>query len=260
MLLSVIFCLISSVSWSDSVSWADLVKDPSDNLTYQRFMPEPFTGVASASPEYPVLGLFEDGLKTGTIEFNQKGLRKSKTEYIYFYGNNYLKQSTTCKSLSGKCVKNGEQINYSCPHQLTTKITYKDNQIQKEEMYRGNLLEQVTIYKNGEAQDNPTVIPLEGMAHYFDFYNGHLANKGNLVDGKAQGLWENYYENGQLMRKDNYKNGEKHGLQESYHENGQLSLKLNYKDGKPHGLMEFFDKGGSVSSSYKFENGEMIID
>ena len=195
-LLSVIFCLISSVSWSDSVSWADLVKDPSDNLTYQRFMPEPFTGVASASPEYPVLGLFEDGLKTGTIEFNQQGLRKSKTEYIYFYGNNYLKQSTTCKSLSGKCVKNGEQINYSRPHQLTTKITYKDNQIQKKEMYIGNLLEQVTIYKNGEAQDNPTVIPLEGLAHFFDFYNGHLANKGNFVDGKAQGLWENYYENG----------------------------------------------------------------
>ncbi len=192
MLLSIMFCLISSVSWAEAVSWADLVKDPSDNLTYQRFMPEPFTGVASASPEYPVLGLFEDGLKTGTIEFNQQGLRKSKTEYIYFSWNNHLKRSTTCKSSKGRCVKNGEQVNYSRSHQVVSKIAYKDNQIQKEKMYTGNLLNQVTIYKNGEAQGNPTVIPLEGMAQFFNYTNGQLSHKGNYEDGKAQGLWESY--------------------------------------------------------------------
>mgnify|MGYP005685278997 CR=1 FL=1 len=132
--------------------------------------------------------------------------------------------------------KNGEQIKYYWPQQLGTKITYKDNQIQKKEMYRGNLLEQVTIYKNGEAQDNPTVIPLEGMAQFFNYTNGQLESKGNYVDGKAQLLWE------------------------SYHENGQLSSKSNYKDGKEHGLQESFNKDGSLKYSSKYENGMKVSD
>ena len=33
MLLSIMFCLISSVSWAEAVSWADLVENPGDGLT-----------------------------------------------------------------------------------------------------------------------------------------------------------------------------------------------------------------------------------
>ena len=54
MLLSIMFCLISSVSWAEAVSWADLVENPGDGLVYKKFLTMPFTGVVIATADDPV--------------------------------------------------------------------------------------------------------------------------------------------------------------------------------------------------------------
>ena len=51
MLLSIMFFLICSVSWGDSVSWADLVENPGDGLVYKKFRGVPFTGVVMAAAD-----------------------------------------------------------------------------------------------------------------------------------------------------------------------------------------------------------------
>ena len=65
MLLSIMFCLISSVSWAEAVSWADLVENPCDGLVYQKFRDVPFTGVVKATADDPIQRSYKDGVKHG---------------------------------------------------------------------------------------------------------------------------------------------------------------------------------------------------
>ena len=51
MLLSIMFCMISSASWGENVSWADLVENPGDGLVYKKFRGVPFTGVVMAAAD-----------------------------------------------------------------------------------------------------------------------------------------------------------------------------------------------------------------
>ena len=82
MLLSIMFCLISSVSWGDSVSWADLVENPGDGLIYKKFLTMPFTGVVMVTADDPVQRSYKDGVKHGEwVEFDANGLVKTKSEF-----------------------------------------------------------------------------------------------------------------------------------------------------------------------------------
>ena len=69
MLLSIMFCLISSVSWCYSVSWADLVENPGDGLVYKKFLTMPFTGVVMATADDPVQKSYKDGERHGLQEY-----------------------------------------------------------------------------------------------------------------------------------------------------------------------------------------------
>ena len=57
MLLSIMFCLISSVSWGETVSWDDLVENPSNRLIYIKFKTEPFYGDVRPTIEKPIQGI-----------------------------------------------------------------------------------------------------------------------------------------------------------------------------------------------------------
>ena len=82
MLLSIMFCLISSVSWAEAVSWADLVENPGDGLVYKKFLTMPFTGVVIATADDPVQRSYKDGVKHGEwVEFDANGLVTTKSEY-----------------------------------------------------------------------------------------------------------------------------------------------------------------------------------
>ena len=45
---------------------------------------------------------------------------------------------------------------------------------------------------------------------------------GELVNGKEEGKWTDYYENGQIESEGNYKDGKEDGKWTLYHENGQI--------------------------------------
>ena len=81
MLLSIMFFLICSVSWGDSVSWSDLFENPGDGLVYKKFLTMPFIGVVMATADDPVQRSYKDGVKHGEwVEFDANGLVTTKSE------------------------------------------------------------------------------------------------------------------------------------------------------------------------------------
>ena len=56
-----------------------------------------------------------------------------------------------------------------------------------------------------------------------------VEGKGEILEGKKDGLWEEYWDNGQLVYKGHYKDGKKDGLWEWCDKNGKLKTKDHYK-------------------------------
>ena len=174
MLLSVMFCLISSVSWamlhsSDTTLWTDFVENPSDGLVYKKFQATPFTGVVMATPDDPVQRSYQDGVKHGEwVEFDANGLVKTKSEF----------EHGKVQKIVG--FENGEET----------------------------ILEEYKYYENGQLKSKWNF--KDGKEHgLLEGYhkNGQLEFKWNYKDGKEHGLQKEYYRNGQLRYKTNYKNG-----------------------------------------------------
>ena len=82
MLLSIMFCLISSVSWgmlhsAETALWTNLVENPGDGLIYKKFLTMPFTGTVMATADDPIQRSYIDGSKHGEwIEFNANGMER----------------------------------------------------------------------------------------------------------------------------------------------------------------------------------------
>ena len=82
MLLSIMFCLISSFSWGETVPWPDLVENPGDRLVYKKFRGVPFNGVVMATANDPIQRSYKDGVKHGEwVEFDASGLMKTKSDF-----------------------------------------------------------------------------------------------------------------------------------------------------------------------------------
>ena len=97
--------------------------------------------------------------------------------------------------------------------------------------------ERKVLIRDGIRYYQDTNEPITGTdVSYYD--NGQLRQKGNLIAGKKEGLWEVFYENGQLKWRENYRDGEKEGLWEFFQGNGPLRFRGNYKNGKKDGLTE----------------------
>ena len=48
-----------------------------------------------------------------------------------------------------------------------------------------------------------------------------VEGKGEVLEGKKDGLWEEYWDNGQLVYKGHYKDGKKDGLWEYFNKDGK---------------------------------------
>jgi antitoxin component YwqK of YwqJK toxin-antitoxin module len=82
-LLGIMFCLIYSFSWGQTVLWGDLIENPSDGLVYKRFLTMPFTGTVPATANDPVQRSYKYGSKHGEwVEFDANGLVKSKSKFV----------------------------------------------------------------------------------------------------------------------------------------------------------------------------------
>ena len=114
-----------------------------------------------------------------------------------------------------------------------------------------------TLFREGNCIDGKK----EGLWQNY-YKDGGLASEGNYIDGNKEGLWEFDYDKGiniQILRtKGNYIDGKKEGLWEWYHDTGQLKSKGNNKDGKLDGLWESYDENGELKYSWCFKNGDSI--
>ena len=78
---------------------------------------------------------------------------------------------------------------------------------------------EITYYINGRRN---------GFSKWYDEL-GRFIGKGNLKNGKKEGLWE--LKEGQHTARGNFKNGKEEGLWEFYDEYGQVKLRVSFKNG-----------------------------
>ena len=152
--LTIVFCLTSSIAFSETVAPIDLVKR--NGLVYKKFTNIPFTGsvVGFDKDGYFSKGIIKDGEKEGVWEFYHDNgqLREKRTYKIGFeltslyydesgqlrngvvesyYQNGQLQEKRTYKD--GKKV--GVWEYYEQNGELSSKTTYKDSKKIKEEKF-----------------------------------------------------------------------------------------------------------------------------
>ena len=86
--------------------------------------------------------------------------------------------------------------------------------------------------------------------------NGQVMLKGQLIEGKADGLWTEWYEDGQKKAEDNRKNGKREGLLVVWYPNGQKQMELTRKDDKIDGKWTEWYENGHKKSESNYENGK----
>lgn len=184
--------MIAVPSYSETVSWDQLVENPSDGLVYKKFSSTPFTGLVMPDlgkqdvfkTKKRIKASFKDGLYHGRYEkFCENGL--------VFVLNNFKE---------GELHGNQKSFNCTTGH-LWSDNNYKDGQ--NEGIW-------LTFHDstNGALQSKYTME--KGLFKYAEnFYdNGQLESKGAYDDsGEKVGIWEYFYSDGLLKKKGRYNNG-----------------------------------------------------
>lgn len=100
--------------------------------------------------------------------------------------------------------------------------------------------------------DKPTTIISEQYA------NGSPKLWKTLVDGKAEGLWLEWYPDGTLRYKAYWKNNLGHGKWEYFHPNGQLRSESFYLEDIGQGIERSYFNNGQLQSDATYANGKKI--
>ena len=83
--------------------------------------------------------------------------------------------------------------------------------------------------------------------------------KGQIIKGKREGEWLQYYANGSLESKSNYKDGKEEGGFISYDVNGRIVYKYNYKLGKLDGEWLHYYETGELKEKRLYKSGKLTI-
>jgi hypothetical protein len=93
------------------------------------------------------------------------------------------------------------------------------------------------------------------------YWMGKLRIEANYNKGSLQGYFRCWYENGNIDAEGNYHNGQRwDGIHRSWYENGQLSSERNYKDGLGHGLTKGWYPDGRLWEEIYFIRGNERLD
>lgn len=115
------------------------------------------------------------------------------------------------------------RTNHASDASIDSYIDYNKEFIKKEfndASYRNK------ISKNLQIENEVSIKPFEENTKQVQ-----IEDKGNYIDGKKEGLWEEYHQNGQLKAKGVYEEGKKNGTWEVFNEQGKLKAKINYRLG-----------------------------
>ena len=75
--------------------------------------------------------------------------------------------------------------------------------------------------------------------------NNHIA-KGNIEDGKKEGLWTYYNTDSSIKQKGHYKNGLREGLWEINYNSGSPQERVSYINGIKQGYCQYFHYNGKL--------------
>ena len=93
------------------------------------------------------------------------------------------------------------------------------------------------------------------------YWMGNLRIEANYNKGSLQGYFRCWHENGNIDAEGNYHNGQRwDGIHRSWYENGQLSSERHYKDGLGHGLTKIWDEDGNLWFETYFIRGNERLD
>ena len=86
------------------------------------------------------------------------------------------------------------------------------------------------------------------------YESGQKSLKGNLIDGKKDGLWIEWYENGHKRSKINHTDGKRNGLGTWWYEDGTMSYKGMYKNGNPIDGWTYYQRDGTTIEPIVFSS------
>jgi antitoxin component YwqK of YwqJK toxin-antitoxin module len=81
------------------------------------------------------------------------------------------------------------------------------------------------VYEKGSNSPFTGIVELK-------YPDGNLKAKGEFVEGKADGLHEEWYQNGQLKAKGEFVLGQEEGVFTEWNEDGTVKRKILYKNGR----------------------------
>ena len=88
-------------------------------------------------------------------------------------------------------------------------------------------------------------------------YGDKSKKKLNIINGKRNGEYTEYYPNGQLKITANYNNGDLNGAFSEYYPNGQLKITTDYSNGDLNGAFSEYYPNGQLKITTDYSNGEL---
>jgi Tol biopolymer transport system component len=137
-------------------------------------------------------------------------------------------------------------------------IISEEADIVNKESYSGVISEQ---YENGSPKLWKTLVNGKAEGLWLEWYpDGTLRYKSYWKKGLGHGRWEYYHPNGILQSESFYIEDIAQGIYRSYFNNGQLQSDLTYLDGKKNGIELIYDYNGTLIKRNFYENGNLVID
>jgi len=203
-LITILFiALLSSPSWSQTVSMDDLVER--NNLYFEKFTDVPFSGKVTGQWN----GNYKDGKPDGLWEkYSVDGELEEKGSY-----------------------KDGIRLG------RWTLYYREQGGVEFLGIFNGGFNSGMIAKATGSYNDSKK----DGLWEYYR-WNGKVLYKETYKDGLKDGLYEEFYENGQIKAKGSYVLGEKNGLWKTFLGDGEIWEKGLYKNGEKRGTWEYFNK------------------
>ena len=79
--------------------------------------------------------------------------------------------------------------------------------------------------------------------------------RGELRDGKKEGIWEIYYPDGKLMARETYAAGQLHGWVHTFHPNGKSASREFWQEDLLEDSAYYFYPEGSLHRKGRYQNG-----
>ena len=216
-------------------------------------------------------GTWKDGSKIGLWEnYNNSGQLENETDYdsnikvyFYYYSSGSLKEKQSFKE--AKPINNWYLFNingtikeesfYKDDVVLNKKYLYaKNSKIPYARIDADNILEYLDAdrkvlsrgkFINGKAEDI-----------WIFFTNNSIDKKVNYRDGLIDGPYESFFSNGNLYEKGQIKNGKREGLWQAFDEqNGYIEHERYFINGKKEGIEKHYNIYGEMITSSMFKNG-----